>query len=395
VAQSPRKLWSYTLRGTGVPYFVDITSTGLIRSPGTVAWEPPRTQHIYLYPQKINYVPNPSFEDAGLFGWRANGALTRVAGGVDNALKNYGHVVGTRLEAVPSLLTSRFVTISAYVRGGGTSSVRLNGTAGAYITGPDIAALAGAAELTVELDVAMDTWTQSVTSQLVGQYNPSGSNQGWRLHLNVAGQQGMQVSANGTATTAYSSGVVLGFTNATRHKIGGTWKAVDGATSSVQFRKDGVNTVKITGALGTTLFNSTLPTSIGSFSDGSTPLPCNVYGLKLYAGGTLVASPDFTSLRTGQTSVTDGQGNVWTLNGAASVVSPVATRVQMGLCNWNAAWSQVEDTLSEQKPLTLHEVCQYVGWTPKTRQEVSTIGRLCTQYGIRTTEDWQALANKL
>ena len=51
--------------------------------------------------------------------------------------------------------------------------------------------------------------------------------------------------------------------------------------------------------------------------------------------------------------------------------------------------------LSEQKPLTLHEVCQYVGWTPTTRQEVSTIERLCTQYGIQTTEDWQALANKL
>ena len=51
--------------------------------------------------------------------------------------------------------------------------------------------------------------------------------------------------------------------------------------------------------------------------------------------------------------------------------------------------------LSEQKPLTLHEVCQYVGWTPKTRQEVSTIGRLCTQYGIQTTEDWQVLATKL
>ena len=51
--------------------------------------------------------------------------------------------------------------------------------------------------------------------------------------------------------------------------------------------------------------------------------------------------------------------------------------------------------LSEQKPLTLHEVCQYVGWTPTTRQEVSIIVRLCTQYGIQTTEDWQALANKL
>jgi hypothetical protein len=118
VAQSPRKLWSYSLRGTSAPYIVDTFASGLIRSPGVIPWEPPRTQHIYLYPQKINYVPNPSFEDVGLFGWRANGPITRVVGGVDNALKNYGHVVGTRLEAIPSLLTSRFACISAYVRAG-------------------------------------------------------------------------------------------------------------------------------------------------------------------------------------------------------------------------------------------------------------------------------------
>jgi hypothetical protein len=51
--------------------------------------------------------------------------------------------------------------------------------------------------------------------------------------------------------------------------------------------------------------------------------------------------------------------------------------------------------LSEHDPLTWPEVCQYVGWTPTTRQEVSTLGRLCTQYGIRTTEDWQVLADTL
>jgi len=42
--------------------------------------------------------------------------------------------------------------------------------------------------------------------------------------------------------------------------------------------------------------------------------------------------------------------------------------------------------LSEQKPLTLHEVCQYVGWTPTTRQEVSTIVRLCTQVSVHPSD---------
>ena len=51
--------------------------------------------------------------------------------------------------------------------------------------------------------------------------------------------------------------------------------------------------------------------------------------------------------------------------------------------------------LSEQEPLTLPEVCQYVGWTPTTSAEASVLARLCTQYGIRTTGDWQLWAENL
>jgi hypothetical protein len=51
--------------------------------------------------------------------------------------------------------------------------------------------------------------------------------------------------------------------------------------------------------------------------------------------------------------------------------------------------------LSEHAPLTLHEVCQYVGWTPTNREETGVIARLCNQYGIRTTGDWQVWADNL
>jgi hypothetical protein len=51
--------------------------------------------------------------------------------------------------------------------------------------------------------------------------------------------------------------------------------------------------------------------------------------------------------------------------------------------------------LSENAALTLPEVCQYVGWTPSTREEAGLMARLCTQYGIRTTEDWLVWAEKL
>jgi len=51
--------------------------------------------------------------------------------------------------------------------------------------------------------------------------------------------------------------------------------------------------------------------------------------------------------------------------------------------------------LSEYEPLTLREVCQYVGWTPTNSEEAGVMARLCTQYGVRTTVDWQGWADHL
>jgi hypothetical protein len=64
------------------------------------------------------------------------------------------------------------------------------------------------------------------------------------------------------------------------------------------------------------------------------------------------------------------------------------------MSNLQAYYEELAE-LSEQEPLTLHEVCQYVGWTPTTNEEASVLARLCTQYGIRTTGDWQKWAENL
>lgn len=165
VLQSPLVLWRWSLRGT----IVDLTWPGLVRSPGTVAWEPPRTEHVFLYPQKVNYVPNPSFEDSGLFGWRSSGALTRVKGGVDNALNYYGHTAGTRLESIPASLTSRFVCVSAYVRSTGATWVRLGlaNWSESWTPSPD--------SLSAQLPVT-DTWTRvSYVAAVPDNVNGSGA----------------------------------------------------------------------------------------------------------------------------------------------------------------------------------------------------------------------------
>jgi hypothetical protein len=363
VSQPVRVLWSWARRGpAGGPYVADKFASGLVRSPGTVAWEPPRTQHIYLYPQKINYVPNPSFEDAGgpgpvNFGWRANGTLTRAVGGVDSALKNFGRVTGTRLESVPSLIPTRFATISAYIRSAPTAGVRLNGGSGDYIVGPDIAAFAGATSITAEVDCTMDDWTPATTQSLVGQYAGTGTFNSWEMSINTAGTVGVFVSGDGLVAgqRGYVSTAPT-LTNGTRHTIRAEWLAVDGANSSTQFKVDGTNQgSKIT---TTTLpagpFNTSWPVALGARANGTpaTRLIGTIHGAKIWANGVLVASPDFTRMTAGQTSATDAQGNVWSLAGAAAVDSPVASKVQMGLCNWNAAWTPVEDKLSEQKSLT-------------------------------------------
>ena len=64
------------------------------------------------------------------------------------------------------------------------------------------------------------------------------------------------------------------------------------------------------------------------------------------------------------------------------------------MSNLQAYYEELAE-LSEREPLTLDEVCQYVGWTPTTREEVSVLARLCQQYGIRTTGDWQAWVDTL
>ena len=64
------------------------------------------------------------------------------------------------------------------------------------------------------------------------------------------------------------------------------------------------------------------------------------------------------------------------------------------MSNLQAYYEELAE-LSEQEPLTLREVCQYVGWTPITREEAGVLARFCTQYGIRTTVDWQLWADNL
>ena len=108
----PKVLWSYTtLTGGQIATGLGV----LYQAPGPTIWESARAQHVYLRPQRVNWIPNPSFEDVGMFGWRANGTLARRTRGVDLQARFHGEVNGTEAQsiAVPKATVFRY---SAYVR---------------------------------------------------------------------------------------------------------------------------------------------------------------------------------------------------------------------------------------------------------------------------------------
>ena len=120
---TPKTLFSYSPI-VGPPATATVSLGTIVQSPGPTAWESARIQHVYLYPMRVNFLPNPSGEDVGLFGWRSDGTLTRVTPGIDAPGNHYLHTTGKVLESVS--ITSRGpMRFSAYVK---------SPTAGASVT---------------------------------------------------------------------------------------------------------------------------------------------------------------------------------------------------------------------------------------------------------------------
>lgn len=76
-----------------------ITTTGsgsLLLLPALPDWESSHAHHLWLEPQRTNFIANPSFEDNGPYGWRSNDVLATVLGGSGGPDRPYcGHVSGS------------------------------------------------------------------------------------------------------------------------------------------------------------------------------------------------------------------------------------------------------------------------------------------------------------
>lgn len=58
----------------------------LVRTVGPAPFEPARTQHLWIYPQRTNMIANPSFEEDVSY-WRSNGAGSQITTKVSNTVR--------------------------------------------------------------------------------------------------------------------------------------------------------------------------------------------------------------------------------------------------------------------------------------------------------------------
>jgi len=81
----------------------------LVRTVGARPFEPARTQHLWIYPQRMNMVANPSFEEATDF-WRSDGTVTQLTTDIANTVRA---ATTENLTALSGLLTIDTVTLVA------------------------------------------------------------------------------------------------------------------------------------------------------------------------------------------------------------------------------------------------------------------------------------------
>jgi len=85
---------------------------------GPMDWAPSRVTKIYLYPQRINWIPNPTFFGS-LFGWRANAVMTReVEGDLSFLRTDAGGEIQSLLVPIPNGMT----TVALKVRSQGATT---------------------------------------------------------------------------------------------------------------------------------------------------------------------------------------------------------------------------------------------------------------------------------
>lgn len=202
----------------------------------------------------------------------------------------------------------------------------LPGTTTNYVSTPDHSSL----DITSDIDLiwcgSFTEWNPGAIRTLIAKADASGTQRSFYLSATTFGRLDLQVSSNGSSTTAATASATPSFTANTYYWLRATWRASDGRVQFFHAAFTGAMTVpsswtqigtNLTANVGS-LFSSSSPLEVGSRSAGATtPHSGRVLRAVVKDGidGTVVA--DYRG-DTAATKYIDSTGKLWTVNGTAA-----------------------------------------------------------------------------
>jgi hypothetical protein len=204
--------------------------------------------------------------------------------------------------------------------------IDLPGASGDYVSTPDSAQLSITGDIDIRAKVTPDDWTPSATQYIAGKWNSNGTLRDYILSLRDTGALAIDwYDSGGTARSLVSDVPSLSGTLWVRVSLD-----VDNGASDADARfytsTDGATWTQsgATKSLGATssIRDTAAACVIGARDgDGTLAFAGKIYRAQIYDGiaGTLVADFNPTEWTVGSSTYTDDQGNVWTLQGNATV----------------------------------------------------------------------------
>lgn len=208
--------------------------------------------------------------------------------------------------------------------------LRLNGAANSFSSTPDHASLDITGDIDLRVDLALTDWTPGATQTIIGKYLTTGNQRSYRLAVEATTGKLLliwttlgvtAITRTSTVAPTVSDGEFLG--------IRATLDVDDGAGNHVArfyTSPDFVTWTQlgdpVTTAGTTSIHSGSSPLEIGQHSGLSERANGRVRRAEVRSGiaGTVVASPDFGSLKQHTRSLVDAQGRAWSLGAAAVVI---------------------------------------------------------------------------
>ena len=197
-------------------------------------------------------------------------------------------------------------------------------TAGAYASTPDSVANSITGDIDLVIRVAMADWTPGVTSYLLTKFEVA--NQiSYLVSITTSGTIQLEWSVLGTIVATAASSVPTGLTDGAFATIRVTLDVDNGAVGhTARFYVDGVELGSAFVGVGiTAIFDSSSNVTLSGFANGlagtMTASVISYAEIRNGIGGPAVNIFDPRSARRGATSWVAATGEVWTINGAASI----------------------------------------------------------------------------